>query len=90
MSPGLLIQFYSEWSAYIDHSFWNAEKQQADNKREYIGQYDGKDLSEMTNKQCKLYVLMEINLIVLFIWILWHWYLGMKKERRSNEKLTSS
>ena len=26
---------------YIDHSFWNAEKQQADHKREYIGKYDG-------------------------------------------------
>ena len=23
--------------AYIDHPFWNAEKQQADHKREYIG-----------------------------------------------------
>ena len=29
--------------AYIDHPFWNAEKQQADHKREYIGKYDGKD-----------------------------------------------
>ena len=27
--------------AYIDHPFWNAEKQQADHKREYIGKYDG-------------------------------------------------
>ena len=26
--------------AYIDHSFWNAEKQQTDHKREYIGKYD--------------------------------------------------
>ncbi len=25
--------------AYIDHPFWNAEKQQADHKREYIGKY---------------------------------------------------
>ena len=29
--------------AYIDHPFWNAEKQQADHKREYIGKYDGTD-----------------------------------------------
>ena len=28
--------------AYIDNAFWNAEKQQADHKREYIGKYDGK------------------------------------------------
>ena len=27
---------------YIDKGFWNAEKQQADHKREYIGKYDGK------------------------------------------------
>lgn len=53
--------------AYIDHPFWNAEKQQADHKREYIGKYDGTDfkpkahhLSEITNKQRKLYELMEV------------------------------
>ena len=28
--------------AYIDNAFWNAEKQQSDHKREYIGKYDGK------------------------------------------------
>lgn len=28
--------------AYIDKPFWNADKQQADHKREYIGKYDGK------------------------------------------------
>ena len=27
--------------AYIDKPFWNAEKQCADHKREYIGKYDG-------------------------------------------------
>ena len=27
--------------AYIDHPFWNAKKQQADHKREYVGKYDG-------------------------------------------------
>ena len=27
--------------AYIDHPFWNPDKQQADHKREYIGKYDG-------------------------------------------------
>ena len=27
--------------AYIDKPFWNAEKQRADHKREYIGKYDG-------------------------------------------------
>lgn len=26
---------------YIDKGFWNAEKQQSDHKREYIGKYDG-------------------------------------------------
>ena len=26
---------------YIDKPFWNAEKQCADHKREYIGKYDG-------------------------------------------------
>ena len=26
---------------YIDKPFWNAEKQFADHKREYIGKYDG-------------------------------------------------
>ena len=34
--------------AYIDHPFWNAEKQQADHKREYIGKYDGPDLYRQT------------------------------------------
>ena len=27
--------------AYIDKAFWNADKQQSDHKREYIGKYDG-------------------------------------------------
>ena len=27
--------------AYIDKPFWNADKGQADHKREYIGKYDG-------------------------------------------------
>lgn len=27
--------------AYIDKPFWNADKQWADHKREYIGKYDG-------------------------------------------------
>ena len=31
--------------AYIDHPFWNVEKQQADHKREYIGKYDGKNFT---------------------------------------------
>ncbi len=31
--------------AYIDKPFWNAEKQQADHKREYIGKYDGKNFT---------------------------------------------
>ena len=35
--------------AYIDHPFWNVEKQQADHKREYIGKYDGKDFKPNTN-----------------------------------------
>ena len=35
--------------AYIDHPFWNAEKQQADHKREYIGKYDGKDFKPNKN-----------------------------------------
>ncbi len=26
--------------AYIDYPFWNAEKQQADHKREYIGNWN--------------------------------------------------
>ena len=35
--------------AYIDHPFWNVEKQQADHKREYIGKYDGKDFKPNKN-----------------------------------------
>ncbi len=35
--------------AYIDHPFWNAEKQQADHKREYIGKYDGKAFTPNKN-----------------------------------------
>ena len=35
--------------AYIDHPFWNAEKQQADHKREYIGKYDGTDFKPNKN-----------------------------------------
>ena len=35
--------------AYIDHPFWNAEKQQADHKREYIGKYDGRTFTPNKN-----------------------------------------
>ncbi len=31
--------------AYIDKPFWNADKGQADHKREYIGKYDGKSFT---------------------------------------------
>ena len=37
--------------AYIDHPFWNAEKQQADHKREYIGKYDGTSFKPNKNFQ---------------------------------------
>ena len=35
--------------AYFDHPFWNAEKQQVDHKRKYIGKYDGEDFQPNKN-----------------------------------------
>ena len=46
---------------YIDHSFWNAEKQQADHKREYIGKYDGE--SFVPNKNFKMYPMSRTTMI---------------------------
>ena len=46
------IVFIQNGYAYIDHLFWNAEKQQADHKSEYIGKYDGKDFRPNKNFHC--------------------------------------
>lgn len=35
--------------AYIDKPFWNADKQRADHKREYIGKYDGETFAPNKN-----------------------------------------